>query len=774
MLDERKSWAFYYKRELDNLSFKKKVFILDKNLLKIDTKEDMSHEIEKRNYFSKEEKNYKHYSYINEDVFSNRKDMMKYLEEDFVLDLNEFDAFQYKLKRAFVFYFPNSYNPYKKSSKFKTLTSPDWKWTVVAIGVRLNGDVSISNKVFNFEDKEKSIDNILKSIGSKTLCNKRIRSFEKIFEINDLLYSKINKNGKTSETFKDLYYTFNLSIRNGYKSNLENFYNEVCNCNITSSSSLKEYHFFKGQEYRFRKNFSKSLKSKIIESFFIKIPSEIKKSIPSDVKEIVNKTGKYDISLYQWLNNGFKKSRKYRLQAIESFPSFYTTLIKYQKEIDLGSSVTNILVSEFNVSKNIIKKLNGFTNKRTKGLFNEIDKIGPEVYLKVIKSFSIKLEKSEDFKYLYIFVKFLNSMINFNNYQVDPFYYIDHKKEYDNDILEMIDIMKKRPINDIKKYCLDLNFENAFSVDDKKTLFKDGIKLLTNNLLLPYIINENESFKNNVYSISTRNIETYQYIYSNKYIKNMMKNLTLEEMLNYGIKLDKKMSDIGFMNNLYYDDPDFPIIENISKEESSLYSKYNKEYWPGLIKDNFFDEENNVEIIPITSLNSLKEEGRIMDHCVGTTRNTLCYKGESFVFSFRKDGEHIATLDLYMYKEKERKRFVSNNNKIFFEDKRNNIKVVNIEFRGYSNNEVPQYGIKAFNKFKKAFNNGDIKIDYDFLFGHVQYIKRVMDIAPLFDIINFNPLSDDAQYAVKRRFDEFLTKKERKMSPLDFQKSILL
>jgi len=59
-------------------------------------------------------------------------------------------------------------------------------------------------------------------------------------------------------------------------------------------------------------------------------------------------------------------------------------------------------------------------------------------------------------------------------------------------------------------------------------------------------------------------------------------------------------------------------------------------------------EAGNYQVVPLTSSNELREEGELMNHCVGRRYHRWCHDGAVRVFSIRDlDGKRIATASLY-------------------------------------------------------------------------------------------------------------------------------
>lgn len=59
-------------------------------------------------------------------------------------------------------------------------------------------------------------------------------------------------------------------------------------------------------------------------------------------------------------------------------------------------------------------------------------------------------------------------------------------------------------------------------------------------------------------------------------------------------------------------------------------------------------EAGDYQVVPLTSSNELREEGELMNHCVGRLYHRWCHDGAVRVFSIRDlDGRRIATASLY-------------------------------------------------------------------------------------------------------------------------------
>lgn len=67
-----------------------------------------------------------------------------------------------------------------------------------------------------------------------------------------------------------------------------------------------------------------------------------------------------------------------------------------------------------------------------------------------------------------------------------------------------------------------------------------------------------------------------------------------------------------------------------------------KEYWESSLPT---QEINGYEVVPLTTSLDLFDEGKDMHHCVGSYANR-CKMNESRIFSIRKDGEKVATMEL--------------------------------------------------------------------------------------------------------------------------------
>lgn len=59
-------------------------------------------------------------------------------------------------------------------------------------------------------------------------------------------------------------------------------------------------------------------------------------------------------------------------------------------------------------------------------------------------------------------------------------------------------------------------------------------------------------------------------------------------------------------------------------------------------------EAGDYHVVPLTSSNELREEGELMNHCVGRRYHRWCHDGAVSVFSIRDlDGRRVATASLY-------------------------------------------------------------------------------------------------------------------------------
>lgn len=68
-------------------------------------------------------------------------------------------------------------------------------------------------------------------------------------------------------------------------------------------------------------------------------------------------------------------------------------------------------------------------------------------------------------------------------------------------------------------------------------------------------------------------------------------------------------------------------------------------------------EAGAYQVVPLTSSNELREEGELMNHCVGRRYHRWCHVGAVRVFSIRDlDGRRMATASIYYDFDEERWR----------------------------------------------------------------------------------------------------------------------
>lgn len=68
-------------------------------------------------------------------------------------------------------------------------------------------------------------------------------------------------------------------------------------------------------------------------------------------------------------------------------------------------------------------------------------------------------------------------------------------------------------------------------------------------------------------------------------------------------------------------------------------------------------EAGDYQVVPLTSSNELREEGELMNHCVGRRYHRWCHVGAVRVFSIRDlDGRRVATASFYYDFDEERWR----------------------------------------------------------------------------------------------------------------------
>lgn len=69
-------------------------------------------------------------------------------------------------------------------------------------------------------------------------------------------------------------------------------------------------------------------------------------------------------------------------------------------------------------------------------------------------------------------------------------------------------------------------------------------------------------------------------------------------------------------------------------------------------------EAGDYQVVPLTSFNELREEGELMNHCVGRRYHRWCHDGAVRVFSIRDlDGRRVATASIYFDFDEMRWRF---------------------------------------------------------------------------------------------------------------------
>jgi hypothetical protein len=78
--------------------------------------------------------------------------------------------------------------------------------------------------------------------------------------------------------------------------------------------------------------------------------------------------------------------------------------------------------------------------------------------------------------------------------------------------------------------------------------------------------------------------------------------------------------------------------EAVADNMTGPHSKFPEPWCPGGVSGGF-------DIVPITSSSDLYREGKLLHHCAGTYARSV-HAGECFLFSVRKDGAPVATLEL--------------------------------------------------------------------------------------------------------------------------------
>jgi len=108
--------------------------------------------------------------------------------------------------------------------------------------------------------------------------------------------------------------------------------------------------------------------------------------------------------------------------------------------------------------------------------------------------------------------------------------------------------------------------------------------------------------------------------------------------------------------------------------------------WHPLFEDEYFETKNGLRLYPLTSTEQLREEGRMMKHCVGSY-SSRCFKDNYHIFSIRdQDGKRISTLTVQEY----------------FEASKRSVKVaINLT---YNDASAPKEARKAAEDFVEIYN----------------------------------------------------------------------
>jgi hypothetical protein len=128
--------------------------------------------------------------------------------------------------------------------------------------------------------------------------------------------------------------------------------------------------------------------------------------------------------------------------------------------------------------------------------------------------------------------------------------------------------------------------------------------------------------------------------------------------------------------------------------------------WYSLLKEGSWSFNDDIKIVELSTGSSLSLEGESMDHCV-RGRAYLCGLGQSHIFSIRKNGVSIATVEAHLDKTRVKNSILKD-----------------IEIKGLSNTSAPAEARVAWESFKLAIRNDSSLIQTDELGWTNEFLRN--------------------------------------------------